>query len=83
MTQPAPEQHRPIDEIVGELNDTSEAAKPNEYYRLYAELVAAKAEIARLRIAIGDAVNGNYDNAHEINACRAFLKQAYWHGVTT
>ena len=82
MSQTASEQHRPIDEIMGELNDANETAKPNEYYRLYAELVAAKAEIARLRIAISDAVNGNYDNANEINACRAFLKQAYWHGVT-
>ena len=42
MTQPAPEQHRPIDEIVNDLNNTNETAKPNEYYRLYAELVAAK-----------------------------------------
>jgi len=41
MSQPASE-HRPVDEILSELNDTNETSQPNGYFRLYAELVAAK-----------------------------------------
>ena len=42
MSQTASEQHRPIDEIMGELNDTSEVDEPVKFARLYAEYQEAR-----------------------------------------
>lgn len=43
---------------------------------LAAELAAYQARVEMLEKIIEDARNGNYDNAHEINAIRTFLYNA-------